>query len=105
MIVVTCDSIAGREIEATLGLVYGVVTRCVGARRGMIARVKGLVGGEIEEYTKVLAEAREQALDRLREHAASLGANAIVAMRFSSAEIASGAAEVIAYGTAVILRT
>lgn len=104
MLLATTSSVAGHEIEETLGVVYGAVTRSTGAHRGLIAWIKSWLGGELEEYTKVLAEAREQALDRLREHARSLGADAVVSVRFTSVEVATSAAEVIAYGTAVKLR-
>ena len=66
-------------------------------------RLRNIVGGEISEYTKLLAEAREQALDRMVEEAQSLGANAVVEVRFSTSEVASGAAELLAYGTAVVV--
>ena len=69
----------------------------------ILAGLRNVVGGEIAEYTKVLAEAREQALDRMRDHAVALGADAVVNVRFVSAEIARNAAEVLVYGTAVKL--
>ena len=101
MILATSDTVAGHRVVETIGLSYGVVIRSTGIRKGITAFLKGLVGGELEEYTKVLAEAREQALDRLRAHAAEQGGNAIIGLRFSSVEIAQSAAEIIAYGTVV----
>lgn len=87
----------------TLGLASGAVTRSSGLIPGLVATIKNLLGGELEEFTKTLAEAREQALDRMIEHARSLGANAVISVRFASAEIASYAAEILVYGTAVVI--
>ena len=103
MILATSETISGHRVDRTLGLAYGAVIRSTGVHRGLIAFLKGLVGGEVEEYTKVLAEVREQALDRLREHAHAQGADAVIGLRFSSVEVAASAAEFIAYGTAVTL--
>ena len=103
MILVTTDSVPGRQIRETLGLVQGSTVRAAHAGRDMQAWFKNLVGGEIEEYTKLLAEAREQALDRLIAQAQARGADAIVGLCFENCEIASGAAEFLAYGTAVKL--
>ena len=101
MIMVTTDAIPGREITAVIGLVRGSTVRCADARADFQAWVKNLVGGEILEYTKVLAEAREQALDRMVEEARMRGANAITGVRFSHCDIAERAAEFLVYGTAV----
>lgn len=101
MIVVTTPDIAGRRITASLGLVRGNTIRSRHIGRDIMAILKSIVGGEIEEYTKMIAEAREQALDRMVEDARSLGADAIVTARFSTAEAMSGAAEILVYGTAV----
>ena len=103
MIAVTSDSVPGRRISEVLGLVRGNVVRSRHLGRAVTAVFKNLVGGEIEEYTKLLAEAREQALDRMFAEARSRGADAVVALRFTSSEIASGAAEILVYGTAVKL--
>jgi uncharacterized protein YbjQ (UPF0145 family) len=70
-----------------------------------VAWMRGVVGGEIVEYTKMIAEAREQALDRMAEQAVKMGANAVVGVRFGTAEVMSGAAEIVAYGTAAVLET
>jgi len=101
MIMVSSELIPGHRITRVLGLACGNSVRGVHLGHDIIASLKGMVGGEIEEYTKILAEAREQAIDRMMEHARSLGANAVIAMRFSSTDISPRAAELLAYGTAV----
>ena len=103
MIVVTTGSIANMRIVRTLGLVRGASVRGRHIGKDLIASMRNAVGGEITEYTKILSETREQALDRMVEEAQELGANAILAVRFSSSEIATNAAEVLAYGTAVVV--
>ena len=103
MIVVTSDSIPGRRVVKTLGLVKGNTIRARHVGKDLLAGLKGIVGGEICEYTKMVAESREQSLDRLIEEAESLGANAVVAIRFTTASMMQGAAELLAYGTAVII--
>lgn len=103
MIIVTCDEVPGRKIKTALGLARGSAVRARPFFSDIMAFLRVLVGGEIPEYTKMLAETREQCLDRLRTHAESLGANAVVATRFVSAELMTGAAEFLVYGTAVIL--
>ena len=104
MIVVTTHEIAGRKIVRTLGLVKGNTIRARHLGRDLVAGLKGIVGGEIEEYTKMIAEAREQALDRRRADARALGADAIVCARFSTTEVMRSAAEIVVYGTAVQTR-
>lgn len=103
MIVVTTESVPGRQIVATLGFVRGNTVRAAHAGDDASAWLKNMVGGEIEEYTKLLAESREQALDRMIAEARAHGADAVVGLRFESCEIASGCAELLAYGTAVKL--
>ena len=103
MIVCTSDEVPGRQITTCLGLVRGSTVRARHLGTDFVAGLKNFVGGEVEEYTKLLAEAREQALDRLIAEAAAKGADAVVALRFSSSEIARGAAEVLVYATAVKL--
>ena len=103
MIVLTTSNVPGREITEALGLVRGATVRAHHLGNDIIAYMRNLVGGEVNEYTKMLAEAREQALDRMIEEAEKLGANAVVTVRFSTSDIASGAAEVLVYGTAVKL--
>ena len=99
----TVDHPTDVRIVQTLGLVYGTSVRAHHVSADVIAKLKNAIGGEIEEYTKLLAEAREQSLDRMVAHAKALGANAIVGVRFASSEIAAGAAELLAYGTAVVV--
>ncbi|HED10126.1 MAG TPA: YbjQ family protein [Caldithrix abyssi] len=104
MIIVTTPTIAGKTITETLGLVKGNTIRARNIGRDIIAGLKNITGGEIEEYTKLLGEAREQAIDRMIKDAERLGADAIVALRFSTSEVMDKAAEVLAYGTAVRLK-
>jgi len=103
MLVTTTEHIAGKRVVRTLGLATGAVTRSPGLMKGIVASIKNLLGGELEEFTRTIAQAREQALDRTKDHARSLGANAVISIRFASAEIASYAAEIVCYGTAVVL--
>lgn len=103
MIVVTTATVAGSTVSKSLGLVRGSSIRARHMGSDLIASLRHLAGGELFEYTKLLAEAREQAIDRMVSEAKALGADAIVGMRFQSAEVSRGAAEMIAYGTAVQL--
>lgn len=103
MIVTSTETISGKRIVRTLGLVRGNTIRARNIGRDILAVLRNVVGGEISEYTKLLGEAREQALDRMVEEADSLGANAVVCVRFSTSEVTSGAAEILAYGTAVVV--
>lgn len=103
MIVTTSETVAGKRVARTLGLVRGNTIRARHVGRDLLAGLRNLVGGEVSEYTKLLAEAREQALDRMVTEARELGANGIVAVRFTTSEITHGAAELLAYGTAVVL--
>jgi uncharacterized protein YbjQ (UPF0145 family) len=103
MILASCDEIPGRRIIKTLGLVRGNTIRARHIGRDIMAMLRGIVGGEITDYTKMIAEAREQALDRMTAEAEKLGANAIVAIRFGTAEMMTAAAEILVYGTAVII--
>ena len=103
MLVTTSGAIAGRTITAHLGLVKGSTIRARHIGRDIIALLRLLVGGEIQEYTKLMAEAREQALDRMISDASAMGANAIIDVRFSTSVVVGGAAELLAYGTAVVL--
>lgn len=103
MIITTSSTIAGRPVEKTLGVVRGNTIRARHLGRDFLAALKMLIGGEIEDYTKMMGESREQALDRMTQEARSMGANAIVDVRFSTSYIMSGAAEILAYGTAVVI--
>ena len=105
MIVTTSSSIAGQRVGRTLGLVRGNTIRARHLGRDILAGLKTLIGGEIEEYTKMMAESREQAIDRMVAEANSLGASAVIDMRFSTSYIMGSAAEILAYGTAVVLET
>jgi uncharacterized protein YbjQ (UPF0145 family) len=104
MIVVTIHDIPGYDVSEILGIVQGNTIRARSVFRDILAVLKNIIGGEIEEYTKLMAESRDQALDRMIEQAEELGADAILDMRFSTSEIMSGAAEILAYGTAVKLK-
>jgi uncharacterized protein YbjQ (UPF0145 family) len=103
MIVSTSHTVAGKRVVRTLGLVRGNTIRARHLGRDITAVLRNIVGGEISEYTKMMAEAREQALDRMVEEAEALGANAVVGTRFMTSMLMAGAAELLAYGTAVLL--
>ena len=103
MIVSTSEIIAGHRIVRTLGLVRGNTIRARHVGKDIKAGFRNIVGGEVAEYTKLLAEAREQAIDRMVEEAKELGANGIVAVRFTTSMVMSGAAELLAYGSAVVV--
>jgi len=104
MIVVNTDFVSGKVITETLGLVRGNTIRARHIGKDIVAVFKNIIGGEIEEYTKLLAESREQSMDRMIEQAELLGADAVVNVRFSTSNVMAGAAELLAYGTAVTLR-
>ena len=103
MIITTSASIEGQNIARTVGLVKGSTIRARHLGRDIMAGLRGVVGGEISEYTKMMAEAREQAIQRMIKDAENKGANAIVSMRFSTSMVMQNAAEVLAYGTGVVL--
>ena len=103
MILATTEAVTGKRIVTVLGLVRGNTVRARHIGRDISALVRNIAGGEITEYTKLLAESREQSIDRMVEEAERLGANAIVGVRFSTSSIMGAAAEVMCYGTAVIL--
>ncbi|NVJ51564.1 MAG: YbjQ family protein [Gammaproteobacteria bacterium] len=104
ILIATADDINGYTIDKTLGLVRGNTIRARHIGRDILAGLRGIVGGEVHEYTKLLAESREQALDRMVDEAKRLGADAIVGVRFSTSLMAQGAAELLAYGTAVKIK-
>lgn len=103
MMVVTSETIAGKRIVRTLGLVRGNTVRARHIGRDILAGLRNIVGGEVHEYGKLIAESREQSLDRMVAEAESLGANAIVAVRFTTSVLVAGAAELLAVGTAVVV--
>lgn len=103
VILSTTFDIHGKRVVRTLGLVRGNTIRARHLGRDILAMFRNMVGGEISEYTKLMAEAREQALDRMVEEATSLGANAVIGVRFSTSEVMTGAAELMVYGTAVVV--
>ncbi|MEC9344514.1 MAG: YbjQ family protein [Pseudomonadota bacterium] len=103
MLTVTTDSIAGHEVVETLGLVRGNTIRARHIGADIAAAFRTVVGGEIPEYTRMMAGAREQALDRMVAEARSIGADAVVEMRITTSTVMKGAAEIVCYGTAVRL--
>jgi uncharacterized protein YbjQ (UPF0145 family) len=103
MIVATAPFIAGHRVSETKGQVFGLVVRSRGLTGNLLASLRSLGGGEIHEYTQLLEDTRRQALDRLVSNATTMGANAIISMRFDSSEIASYMTEIVAYGTAVVV--
>ncbi len=102
MIVVTTETIPGMRIARTFGIVRGNTIRARHIGRDIKAALRHIIGGEITDYTKLMGESREQAIDRMVAQAEQLGANAVVAMRLTTSMLMGGAAEIVAYGTAVI---
>jgi uncharacterized protein YbjQ (UPF0145 family) len=103
MIITTTETIEGKKIVRTLGMARGNTIRARHVGRDILALLHNIVGGEIRDYTKLLAESREQSLDRMVADAQRLGANAVVGVRFATSVLMGGAAELLAYGTAVVL--
>lgn len=103
MIVVTAESIAGHRVVRTLGLVRGNTIRARHVGKDIMAAFRNLVGGEVSEYTKMMAESREQALDRMVGEAREFGANAVINVRFTTSMVMQGAAELLVTGTAVVI--
>jgi uncharacterized protein YbjQ (UPF0145 family) len=103
MIVTPGSVVAGHRVVRTYGLVYGNTIRARHVGKDILAALKNLVGGEIEEYTKMMAEAREQAIDRMTAHASGLGANAVINVQFTTSYIMGSASEILSYGEAVTL--
>jgi len=104
MIITTSAQIEGKTIAKTVGLVKGSTIRARHLGKDLMAGFRGMVGGEISEYTKMMAEAREQAIQRMVEDAEKQGANAIVSMRFTTSMVMQSASEILAYGTGVVLK-
>ena len=103
MIIITSDQVEGKKIVKTIGMVKGNTIRARHIGRDIMAGLRGVVGGEISEYTKMMAEAREQAIQRMVEDAEKQGANAIIGMRFTTSMVMTSASEILAYGTGVVL--
>ena len=101
MLIVTMDQPPGYRITEVLGLVRGNTIRARHVGKDIVAGLRNIVGGEISEYTKMLAESREQAMDRMIAEAEKLGADAILAVRMTTSSVSQGSAELLAYGTAV----
>jgi uncharacterized protein YbjQ (UPF0145 family) len=104
MIVTTTENIPDGEVVATLGQVFGLTVRSRSIGGNITALLKGLVGGEIRSYVKLNEDSRRQALDRMVQNAAAMGANAVTMMRFDSTEMGAGMSEIVAYGTARVIR-
>jgi uncharacterized protein YbjQ (UPF0145 family) len=103
MIVTTSEQVEGKKVTKTIGMVKGSTIRAKHIGKDIMAAFRGMAGGEITEYTKMMAEAREEALNRMIEVAEKEGANAVIAVRFGTSMVMQNAAEVLAYGTGVVL--
>ncbi len=103
VMIVTTPTVESMTIEQTFGTVWGLIVRSRGIGGNVVAGLRSLAGGEIKEYTQMLEQARQHAVDRLKQNAAELGANAVLSVRFDSSEIGKTMSEVVAYGTAVRL--
>jgi uncharacterized protein YbjQ (UPF0145 family) len=103
VIITTTEGVAGYEVTEVLGTTFGVVVRARGIGGDILASLKGLVGGEVKQYTQMVEDARKQAMDRMVKNAAAMGADAVVMMRFDSGDIGQNMSEFVAYGTAVRL--
>ena len=104
MIITNTETVAGREIISSIGIARGSTVRARNVGRDIFAGLKNLVGGEIDEYTKLQAQAREEAMQRMIQDAEKMGADAVVNVRFTTSMIMQGASEILAYGTAVKLQ-
>jgi uncharacterized protein YbjQ (UPF0145 family) len=103
MIIVTTPYVAGYRVAESKGQVFGLVVRSRGIGGNLVASLRSIAGGEIHEYTSLLEDTRRQAIDRMVQNAAMVGANAVISMRFDSTELAQTMSEIVAYGTAVVL--
>lgn len=103
MIILTIENVPGKEIKEVKGLVKGSTVRCKNIGRDITASFKNLVGGEMSGYNDMLTEARQIAIGRMVDEAEAMGANAIIGMKLMSSAVAAGAAEMVAYGTAVVM--
>ncbi|MFO7764477.1 MAG: YbjQ family protein [Wenzhouxiangellaceae bacterium] len=104
MILVSTETVPGREVEKSLGLVRGNTVRARHLGRDIVAALRGLIGGEVTEYSELMTEARNEALNRMIGQAEKQQADAVVGIRFITAQVGTGSAELVAYGTAVRLR-
>ncbi|HLG69220.1 MAG TPA: heavy metal-binding domain-containing protein [Chloroflexota bacterium] len=103
MIVVTTETVTGQRVTEMKGQVFGVVVRSRGVGGNIMAGLRSIVGGEIDEYTQLLEDARRHAIDRMVRNATAMGANAVLRMQFDSSEIGQTMTEVVAYGTAAVI--
>ncbi|USG99947.1 YbjQ family protein [Thermococcus argininiproducens] len=103
MIIATTEEVPGYKVVRVLGIARGATVRAKHIGKDILAGLRNIAGGEVKEYTEMLAEAREVALQRMIQHAKEMGANGIIGVRFMTSAVASGAAEIFAYGTAVVL--
>ncbi len=103
-VVVTTNYVPGQKITTVIGPVFGIIVRSRGIGGNLVAGIRGMIGGEIDEYTQMLSEAREHAIQRMIADAKKAGANAVVDMRFDSADIGQVMTEVVAYGTGVVVQ-
>jgi uncharacterized protein YbjQ (UPF0145 family) len=103
MIIATTEHVAGHRVVETKGEVFGLIVRSRGLGGNVMAGLRSIKGGEIKEYSELLEQTRRHAIQRMVENATAMGANAVVMMRFDSSEIANSMAEIVAYGTAVVI--
>jgi len=103
MLISNMEVVPGKRITQHLGMVQGSTVRAKHAGRDIMAGFKNIFGGELKGYTELLSESREEAIERLKQQAAALGANAVINVRFSTSSIAAGASEIFVYGTAVMV--
>ena len=103
ILITTTENLPGYRVKKVLGIVSGSVVRARHIGKDILAGIRNIIGGEIKEYTELLAQARREALKRMVNEARKLGANAVIGVRFSTAAVAAGAAEILAYGTAVVI--
>jgi uncharacterized protein YbjQ (UPF0145 family) len=104
MLITTTERVEGYTITEVIGEVFGLVVRSRGLRGNVMAGLRTIAGGEIKEYTEMLEEARNHAIDRLIQNATAMGANAVIMMRFDSSELGNTMSEIVAYGTAVVIQ-
>ncbi|MEM0156564.1 MAG: heavy metal-binding domain-containing protein [Thermoplasmataceae archaeon] len=103
VVMVTTNYIPGKKITKVIGTIWGITVRSRGLGGNIVAGLRSLAGGEIKEYSKMLSDARNTAMQRLRDAAEQVGANAVIEMRFDSSDIGQVMTEIVAYGTAVVV--